>query len=56
MKLFYLTDVGHRLKAKRRRDERKAAGTCINAIAHGPATHGVLCERCRIAHRAKGRN
>ena len=36
---------------RRHRAERRAAGICINGDKHGPATHGVLCEPCRIQHR-----
>lgn len=41
-------------KAKERRDRNKDAGRCINEnrrLEHGPATHGVLCEKCRMKHR-----
>lgn len=38
--------------AKARRDRLRSQGLCINAAAHGPATHGCLCESCRITHRA----
>jgi len=44
----------YRERAKARRDRNKAAGNCINdtlAGTHGQATHGVLCAKCRAAHR-----
>lgn len=39
--------------SKLRRARNRAAGVCINGKLHGPATHGVLCERCRLVHRGK---
>lgn len=45
------TDDVRRLVAKLRRDELKSLGLCINASAHGKATHGVLCAGCRETHR-----
>jgi hypothetical protein len=39
------------MKAKVRRDRRRATGDCINSDFHGKATHGVLCEKCRETHR-----
>ena len=39
-----------RLIAKLRRDRQRAAGACINATAHGPATHGVRCWECAAVH------
>lgn len=30
---------------------RVTDGICINGDRHGPATHGVLCLRCRLMHR-----
>jgi hypothetical protein len=39
-----------------RRSGLRAAGLCINGSMHGPATHGTLCERCRITHRSRGRS
>ncbi len=47
----YRTAYHQRTKAKRRRDELRAARKCINAPGHGPATHGVLCKACRETHR-----
>ncbi len=40
-------------RAKSARDVNRALGACINGVAHGPATHGKLCERCRDVHRGK---
>lgn len=34
-----------------RRRELRSRGLCITAASHGPATHGVLCEKCRLQHR-----
>lgn len=34
-----------------RRLHLQAAGYCINGLAHGKATHGVLCQHCRDVHR-----
>lgn len=39
-----------RINQARRRDF-KLEGWCITAASHGKATHGVLCERCRLLHR-----
>ena len=36
-----------------RRIRLRQAGICINAISHGPATHGVLCAACRVTHSGK---
>ncbi len=47
----YKTAPETRLDAKLRRDERRAAGICINGNLHGKATHGVLCAACRATHR-----
>lgn len=47
-------DVQHPT-AKVRRDRRRAAKLCINGESHGKATHGTLCERCRVAHRGSPR-
>ncbi len=38
------------VRAKARRAKLKTLGLCINGEPHGPATHGVLCERCRVIH------
>ncbi len=43
------------IKAKHRRDRLRAAGLCISGAAHGEATHGVLCLKCRIVHRGSNR-
>lgn len=48
---LYKTTERYRVNAKRRRDENRASGTCINGSSHGNATHGVLCEVCRETHR-----
>lgn len=49
---------GHRAAMRRcqviRRDRNRAAGRCVNENAagtHGPATHGVRCERCDVVWR-----
>lgn len=39
------------LRARARRDVRRAAGLCINGVSHGVATHGCLCSRCRRTHK-----
>lgn len=46
----YRTTREQRIVAMLRRDRLRAAGICINGERHGPATHGVLCARCRIVH------
>jgi len=38
-------------QSRARRAVLRAQGICINGVPHGPATHGVLCERCRLVHR-----
>jgi hypothetical protein len=40
-----------------RRNKYSADGVCLNGRAHGPATDGRLCRRCRLVHvygRAEG--
>ena len=40
----------------RRRARNRAAGRCINDNSrgtHGPATHGIRCERCAAVHAGK---
>lgn len=49
----YRTDLERRLEAKARRDALAADGLCINGRSHGPATHGVRCERCHRVHRGE---
>lgn len=39
--------------SKSRRDLLRAQKLCINGTSHGLATHGVLCERCRMVHRGR---
>lgn len=34
-----------------RRAKLRALGVCLNGVHHGPATHGTLCEKCRLEHR-----
>ncbi len=34
-----------------RRAQLKSDGVCINGRAHGTATHGALCARCRRVHK-----
>jgi hypothetical protein len=48
---IYRTFREDRIRAKSRRADLKARGLCINGEEHGPATHGVLCLKCREAHR-----
>lgn len=45
------TDPEQLMLAKMRRDRLRALGVCLNGEAHGKATHGVLCGRCRDVHR-----
>lgn len=51
MTVLYLTSDARRRRRKRRADRLKAAGVCVTAWSHGPATHGVRCYRCHVAHR-----
>ncbi len=37
--------------ARERRELLSGHGLCLNGGAHGPATHGRLCGRCRETHR-----
>jgi len=41
----------HLAYSRDRRARLRAAGVCINGESHGRATHGVLCESCRLIHR-----
>jgi hypothetical protein len=51
-----------RIESKKRRDELRELGKCINAplngdvgmrgVVHGPAV-GVRCEHCKSVHRGK---
>ena len=47
----YRSTYEQRLIARDRRFDLVARQLCLNGAAHGKATHGVLCERCRISHR-----
>jgi hypothetical protein len=47
----YKTALHYRRKAERRRSRLADLGLCINAASHGPATHGVRCERCAQVHK-----
>ena len=51
MKLEYKTPLYVRRKAARRRDRLRDLRLCINAAAHGAATHGCRCERCSDIHK-----
>ena len=37
---------------RRAKAHRIKRGICQTAAAHGKATHGQLCEACRLKHRA----
>lgn len=39
-----------RERSRLRRAVLRSQGLCLSGANHGPATHGVLCERCRIIH------
>lgn len=51
MKFVYKTTERHRELQKKYRLERQAEGLCITSRAHGEATDGVLCAKCRAVHR-----
>jgi len=40
-----------RANSKARRAELAGDGWCLNNRAHGLATHGKLCRKCRAKHR-----
>jgi hypothetical protein len=42
--------VKAREKSRKRRAYLKSLGLCLTAASHGPATHGVLCKKCREIH------
>lgn len=45
-----MTRPDHLAYATARRTRLRALGLCLNGAKHGPATHGVLCAACRLAH------
>jgi hypothetical protein len=47
----YKTPYQKRKYARKRRLALAGKSLCINNGSHGRATHGVLCDACRLVHR-----